>query len=155
MIEKIVFNEKSRRQAEIRVLLDSGEEIVLLFMGPYPLMVKKYYEKAIEDILMQVEFPLSNIDLFNRFARGFMSVRLETPLAVAVLNEGLKERQRIGQRIRELREERNMDARQLASMSNVDAANLCRIEQGKYSVGFDVLTKIASVLGYKIDLVKC
>jgi DNA-binding XRE family transcriptional regulator len=64
-----------------------------------------------------------------------------------------EERERIGAKIRQLREEKGIEAKQLAIMTNIDAANLCRIEQGKYSVGLDILTKISKVLGVKVDLV--
>ena len=63
------------------------------------------------------------------------------------------ERIRIGERIRQIREERNMEARDLAKLAGIDAANLSRIENGKYSVGIDILSKIAAALGKKIDLV--
>lgn len=63
------------------------------------------------------------------------------------------ERVRIGARIREIREERRLEARDLAKLAGIDAANLSRIEKGKYSVGLDILSKIAAALGKKIDLV--
>lgn len=63
------------------------------------------------------------------------------------------ERARIGGRIRQLREAKNMEARDLALLAGIDAANLSRIEQGKYSVGLDILSRIAFVLGAYIDLV--
>jgi transcriptional regulator with XRE-family HTH domain len=46
-----------------------------------------------------------------------------------------------------------MEAKRLAMLTNIDAANLSRIEQGRYSVGLDILTKIAHALGVKVDLV--
>ncbi|WP_421918871.1 helix-turn-helix domain-containing protein [Marinifilum sp.] len=64
-----------------------------------------------------------------------------------------EERKRIGARIRQLREEKGIEAKQLAIMADIDAANLSRIEKGKYSVGFDILTKIANALNVKVDLV--
>lgn len=64
-----------------------------------------------------------------------------------------EERIRIGARIKELRLEKGIEAKALATITGMDAANLCRIEAGKYSVGFDILTKIASALGKKIDFV--
>lgn len=64
-----------------------------------------------------------------------------------------QERERIGTRIRQLREEKGMEAKQLAIMTNIDSSNLCRIEQGKYSVGFDILAKISHALGVRVDLV--
>ena len=65
-----------------------------------------------------------------------------------------KERVRIGQRIRELRESKGMDAKHLAFYADIDAANLCRIEAGKYSVGLDILSKIGYALDMEIDFVE-
>lgn len=64
-----------------------------------------------------------------------------------------QERIRIGGRIRQIREDRNIEARDLARLADIDAANLSRIENGRYSVGIDILSRIAAVLGKKIDLV--
>lgn len=64
-----------------------------------------------------------------------------------------EERKRIGLRIREIRELKGIEAKQLATLTNIDAANLSRIEQGKYSVGLDILTRISHGLGVKVDLV--
>ena len=63
------------------------------------------------------------------------------------------ERTRIGNRIRQIREERCIEARDLAKLAGIDAANLSRIENGKYSVGIDILSKIVASLGKKIDFV--
>lgn len=64
-----------------------------------------------------------------------------------------QERVRIGKRIREIRNERNIEAKMLAQIVNIDAANLSRIEQGRYSVGLDILSRISFALGAKIELV--
>ncbi|MCK0190851.1 helix-turn-helix transcriptional regulator [Arenibacter sp. F20364] len=64
-----------------------------------------------------------------------------------------QERIRIGAKIRELRKEKNIEAKILAQLANIDAANLSRIEQGRYSVGLDVLSKIALALGSKIEMI--
>lgn len=63
-----------------------------------------------------------------------------------------EQRARIGKRIRELRKEKNIEAKKLATLANIDAANLSRIEQGRYSVGLDVLSNIALALGAKIEM---
>lgn len=63
------------------------------------------------------------------------------------------ERARIGKRIKELRIEKSYEAKTLATIAGIDAANLCRIEAGKYSVGYDILSKIAKVFNKKIDFV--
>ena len=66
----------------------------------------------------------------------------------------VKERLHLGERIKELRQQKGIDAKTLAYQAGIDAANLCRIEQGKYAPGFDVLTKIASAMGMRIDFVE-
>ena len=63
------------------------------------------------------------------------------------------ERERIGRRIKELREAQKMEARDLAILSGIDAANLSRIEQGKYSTGIDILSRITIVLNAHLDLI--
>lgn len=63
------------------------------------------------------------------------------------------ERVRIGRKIRELREKKRMEARDLALLTGIDAANLSRIEQGKYSTGIDILSRICVVLDAHLDLI--
>ena len=63
------------------------------------------------------------------------------------------ERARIGRRIKELREAKRMEARDLALLTGIDPANLSRIEQGKYSTGLDILSRIAIVLDAHLDLI--
>ena len=65
-----------------------------------------------------------------------------------------EERIRIGQRIKQLRKENNIDAKTLAARVGIDPSNLSRIELGHYSVGFDALNKIANALGARVELVK-
>lgn len=65
-----------------------------------------------------------------------------------------EERKRIGERIKELRNKRGLDAKTLATRISIDASNLSRIEQGRYSVGFDILSKIANALNAKVDIVE-
>ncbi|MCB9075481.1 MAG: helix-turn-helix transcriptional regulator [Chitinophagales bacterium] len=63
------------------------------------------------------------------------------------------ERTRIGKKIRLTREKKGIEAKDLAKLANIDAANLSRIEQGKYSVGLDILSRLAFVLGHHIDII--
>lgn len=63
------------------------------------------------------------------------------------------ERVRIGGKIRELRERKRMEARDLALLTGIDAANLSRIEQGKYSTGVDILSRICVILDAHLDLI--
>ena len=63
------------------------------------------------------------------------------------------ERVRIGKRIRDLREKKRMEARDLALLTGIDAANISRIEQGKYSTGVDILSRICVILDAHLDLI--
>lgn len=105
--------------------------------------------------------------LFDKYYTGDSSVFPD--IQRAMIKEGLglffyfqpfdkeavsKDRLRIGQRIRQIRESKGMEAKQLAFYANIDAANLCRIEAGKYSVGLDILSKIGYALGMEIDFVE-
>ena len=63
------------------------------------------------------------------------------------------ERERIGARIKSLRLERRLDAQDVAQLADIDASNLSRIEKGKYSVGLDILCRIAAALDCHVDIV--
>ena len=64
-----------------------------------------------------------------------------------------QERQRIGQRIADLRKERGMTQQGLADKTGNQRNHISRIESGKYSVGFDTLQAIAEALGGTIDII--
>ena len=59
----------------------------------------------------------------------------------------------IGARIRDLRTAQNLTQQQLADLAGVTKANICNIERGAYSVGLDVLNKIATALHAEIQLI--
>ena len=63
------------------------------------------------------------------------------------------ERERIGALIRTLREERRLEAKELAEYADIDASNLSRIEKGKFSPGLDVLCKIAAAMDCSVEIV--
>ena len=89
--------------------------------------------------------------IWGPIAAGFFKNRLN--MFFWVMNDRNKERERIGNRIKELRKEQDLDAKDLAQRVGIDAGNLSRIEQGKFSVGLDILNKIASALNMRIDFV--
>lgn len=89
--------------------------------------------------------------MINRISRDFLMNAVPS-LGMDGGNR-MSERIHIGRRIRELREKKRMEARDLALLTGIDAANLCRIEQGKYSTGIDILSRIAIVLGAHLDLI--
>ena len=60
----------------------------------------------------------------------------------------------MGDRIREVREDKNMDVFTLAEQSGIQPNTLKRIEAGKFSADLDILSKIAQGLGMKFDFVE-
>ena len=64
-----------------------------------------------------------------------------------------EERQRIGQRIADLRKGQGLTQNDLASMTGMQRNHISRIESGKYSVGFDTLQLIAEQFDMNVDIV--
>lgn len=64
-----------------------------------------------------------------------------------------EERDRIGQELKELRQAVGLSLDAVAQRSGLGASHIHRIETGKYGVGIDVLSAIASVFGKRIELV--
>lgn len=63
------------------------------------------------------------------------------------------ERQRIGIDIATLRTQKGMTQQQIADLTGIQRNHLSRIEQGRYSVGFDTLQAIADALDADIRIV--
>lgn len=61
-------------------------------------------------------------------------------------------RERMGKDIRAIRMERGMSQTELATAAGITIANLSRIEAGKFSVGLDILNKIAIALGVTLKM---
>ena len=152
MIENIEFEAKGHNQSEIRLQHSTGETTTLFFSSVFPMQAQEYYLKAINALVKQKPNLSSKDDLFSVFTGWFLRYSLEMPLGVGTSKN--EERIRIGNRIKEIREEKKLEAKTLAMLTGIDAANLCRIEQGKQSAGIDVLSKIANAMGYKIDFVE-
>ena len=111
---------------------------------------KKYVLHLIEFIFDR-NFSDDKENMCNRISREF--ILNAVPSMGMDFGNRQRERVRIGKRIRELRESKKMEARDLALLTGIDAANLSRIEQGKYSTGVDILSRIAIVLDAHLDLI--
>jgi transcriptional regulator with XRE-family HTH domain len=57
---------------------------------------------------------------------------------------------RVGKKIREVRESKNLSQQALADMCNFEKSNMSRIEAGKNNLTLKTLEKIAIGLGVKI-----
>lgn len=66
----------------------------------------------------------------------------------------ISERERIGQRIVELRKERGLSQKELAEMVGITPGNLSRIEAGKYDTKLESLARIAEPMGCQVDFVE-
>lgn len=152
MIEQIEFKERGQNQSVIELIYSTGEITTLLFNSRFPMQAQEYYLRAINALIKQKPDISPKDDLFGIFATWFLRHSLEMPLGVGTSKN--EERIRIGNRIKEIRENKHLEAKTLSLLTGIDAANLCRIEQGKQSVGIDVLSKIANAMGYKIDFVE-
>ena len=64
-----------------------------------------------------------------------------------------EERQRIGQRIADLRKQHGLTQQDLANKTGMQRNHISRIESGKYSVGFDTLQLIAEQFDMKVDII--
>ena len=66
---------------------------------------------------------------------------------------GLTDRQIIGKRIAAIRNELGLSQQDVADRVGMRQPHIARIEAGRYSVGIDILGKIAAALGKRVDLV--
>lgn len=62
-------------------------------------------------------------------------------------------RQKIGKQLAEAREKQGYSVRELAEKCGVNYVTISKIENGRFNVGLDVLSRIASVLGLEVELV--
>lgn len=134
----------------IKVIVPDGETFTLKATFPVAEDNKQAIAKFLAD---SFEKHYSN-DKSSMLYFAFIDAQYKAGFSFSYIgSDRNEERKRIGSRIRQLREDKGMEAKQLATLANIDAANLSRIEQGRYSVGLDILTKIADALGVKVDLV--
>lgn len=81
-------------------------------------------------------------------------IGMEAPFYEVLQYDGKDNRLRIGKELERLRKAKKFTQQQLADMSKVTRANIAKIEGGKYSVGFDVLQRVAKALDADVKIVK-
>ena len=59
----------------------------------------------------------------------------------------------IGKRIAEERAKLGLSQTDLANMSGINRATIAKIELGRWSVGIDILGKIADAMNLRVDLI--
>ena len=124
---------------------------VLTSTGKYTDEKYRNYELHVIEWIFDLSFSEDKEVMTNKIWNGLIF----NGVSFMGMSSGNKqgERTRIGAKIRQIREEKGIEAKDLARLANIDAANLSRIEKGKYSVGLDILSKLASSLGFHIDIV--
>lgn len=139
---------------EVEVTAPDGEVFVVLCkVGAYTSKETQSYELHWLEFLFDKNFSDNKELMVDSIWREAMQFAICGGILGISSGTRYEDRARIGLRIREIREERGVEARDLARLAGIDAANLSRIENGRYSVGLDILSKIAAVLGKKVDFV--
>ena len=136
----------------VEVIAPDGEVFsVLASTGKYTNEKYRHYELHVIEWIFDLSFSQDKELMTQKIWNGL----LFNGVSFMGMSSGNKqgERTRIGKKIRQIRKKKGVEAKDLARLTNIDAANLSRIEQGKYSVGLDILSKLASALGYHIDIV--
>ena len=136
----------------VEVQTPDGELFKILSdIGKYDSNEYKEYVLHLIEFIFDRNFSDDKEQMVNRISRDF----LLNAVPSMGMDEGNRkaERIRIGRRIKELREAKKMEARDLALLTGIDAANLSRIEQGKYSTGVDILSRICVILDAYLDLI--
>jgi DNA-binding XRE family transcriptional regulator len=152
MIENIYFEARNKeKQCVVKIHHASGDMTILFFNDATPLSMQDQYIKAIV-FLDEKQQDVNPKNVLSVYSQWFTTNGMPTPIHAYVIQSD--ERKRIGSRIKEIRRESHVEAKTLSMLTGIDAANICRIEQGKYSVGLDVLSKMANAMGYRVDLVK-
>ena len=59
----------------------------------------------------------------------------------------------VGQRLKELREEKGMTVKETAEKAGIRPSTLTSIEEGRYNTGIRQITDIAHALGAKVEIV--
>lgn len=140
---------RSNRGTTIVNVTINDDPYVIGFLSDKPLSDESY-RTAINDVIRRF-WGKDSADLYEDLVRHLNQLHLEQPLYV--MPDRDSERARIGRRIRALREELSLEAKDLASVTGIDPSNISRIEQGKYCAGIDIICKIANALGTRVDFV--
>ena len=146
----VEFIDKKR----IKVVAQNGDEYVIGFDSTMNYQINERYDNYVLEFLEHLfdKYYDGESETVWEFSLLFMTRKFD-PFFYILSGKDV-ERTKIGMRIKQIRKEKKIEAKVLAEKAGIDPANLSKIEQGKYSAGFDVLSKIAKVLNCKVDLVE-
>ena len=66
----------------------------------------------------------------------------------------MDDRLRIGSRLRELREAKGLTTTQLGERCGLAQSTISKVENGRWSVSLDILSKVCEALGARVDIEK-
>lgn len=139
---------------EVEVTAPDGEVFTVFCpIGTYISEETRKHELFWLEVLFDKNFSENKEQMISNIWRESMQFGIAGGIRGISIGTKHEDRARIGQRIKEIREERGLEAKELARIINIDAANLSRIENGRYSVGLDILAKIAAALGKKLEFI--
>lgn len=62
-------------------------------------------------------------------------------------------RLRIGKQLSDIRTSKGLTQQQVADLAGITRQGVERVEQGRYSVGIDILSKISEALNCRVDII--
>ena len=89
-----------------------------------------------------------------KLERHLFFINMKDDVTEDGMTEDQIERLYIGKRIAMLRSERGMTQTELAERAGIGRGHIVRIEQGRYSVGIDILSAIGNALGQRVDFIE-
>ena len=66
----------------------------------------------------------------------------------------MNDRERIGERIAEIRKLKGLSQMRLAKLANISGSHIARIELGQLNVGIDTIARLCKPLGVYVELVE-
>lgn len=154
MTNVMFYGEGRSDNPQMRIEFSNGTSLLFTFPADAFYLGTAVYQRMFDELKRKFGEDFSHVELDDIkafFNHGVSYFGGDLPIEV-VTGDSL-DRLRIGKSIKQLREAKGMDAKTLASRISIDPGNLCRIEQGKFSVGIDILNKIAAVLDSKLEIV--
>lgn len=136
-LKTMLVNVCVRRIAKIKEV--QGEEVDL-YMGEYTEFFSSEDGEVMQQMFEKLERMLSPDDYDELLDRIEFVCDIE--------NRDI--RHAIGDRIKILREAANLTQVELARLAGISRSNMVNIEAGKYSVGIDIVHRIASALGREV-----
>lgn len=141
-------------EKQVSAILPDGQEVIIGYLSHVNYIYETQYNcnflAFLKDSIDEC-YSKSEQSLYGFLQKQSIKHRFDAPDYFQIVKAG--ERLRIGRRIKELREKRGLEAKKLAELCGVDAGNISRIENGRVSVGLDVLARIAAALKTKIEFV--